>query len=64
MCEYCDSEYYLDNEPLTKTDKNTIGDVIIADNGYLFYLYSDAMIDYECEYHINYCPMCGRKLNE
>lgn len=73
MCEYCnveDQEYLVDEEI-----KNTIMgidfDVNFAayvSNATLYVVTGggtmDADYDYLVKKKINYCPMCGRKLNE
>ena len=57
MCEYCESE-----------ELNTIGLFKTTESGkyysYDIYIYKDCMRIGEDsnKIHINYCPMCGRKL--
>ena len=62
MCEYCAKEY--DNKQFkTKSDFeieiDTDGLNIYFNQGNMYENYSDSTI-----IPINFCPMCGRKLNE
>jgi len=63
MCEICK----IGKEKLLKYDyANTDFEVSLDDENVLNIAYNDTennFIDY-VQIHINYCPMCGRKLKE
>lgn len=71
-CEYCDvkniyesSEYYFAKD----FDGNTCTTVNICrfmndDKPYLLFVGYDDVTFFEDEYRINYCPMCGEKLDK
>lgn len=62
MCEYCTNSQMLYNEPLIKFDESDedieTGNVRLESGGLL-----GVFNTYEGSFRsINYCPMCGRKL--
>ena len=58
MCKYC-NDTFIENEPII--DGDFVCDIIEKYNDeYCLCSYSD----YEYKAKINYCPICGRELNE
>lgn len=61
MCDYCEKGNYL-NENLT-TDKTC--EITIIDNDIEIDYYENfgyTSMYYRGTFHVNYCPICGRKL--
>lgn len=61
-CKYCKKI-----KPSTLTNKNNLEELSIKIEGTVLKIHYEAFWDVRDEFHdeieINYCPMCGRKLN-
>jgi hypothetical protein len=70
MCKYCEEMELLAPKLLQgKNISETYGDIFIENvqnrNGNNYYISCDCHDKHHTEsYNINFCPMCGRKLNE
>lgn len=64
MCEFCDINY---KKPLLEAD-NEEGQTLIIEQlfnyRYLYLQLNGKLENLELAYDINYCPMCGRKLEQ
>ena len=61
-CNYCKK-----NKPSTLTNENNLEELSIKIEGTVLKIHYEAFWDVRDEFHdeieINYCPMCGKKLN-
>lgn len=60
MCKYCDGDFVGDKPICALTNKETHGIEIIVENGFI---YAYCKCGRKSVVEINYCPMCGEKLN-